>query len=70
MTSGGVRIASGIGWRMGLDLQSDSDQGQEFEDQPSADLNTQFTGYQGVAANPRKEEVGFSKHHSPLRIKL
>ena len=29
-----------VGWGMRLGLHSDSDQGQEFEDRPSADLNT------------------------------
>ena len=34
-----------LGEGMGLDLHSDSDQGQEFEDHPSADLNTHPTRY-------------------------
>ena len=68
LTSGGVRIASGhwVGDEIGL--HSDSDQGQEFEDRPSADLNTHLIRYQGGAATPRKEEVGFSNPHSPWRI--
>ena len=50
---------------MGGGLHSDSDQGQEFEDRPSADLNTHLTRPQGGAATPRREEVGFS-HQTPL----
>ena len=34
-----------IGLGMGRGLHSGSDQGQEFEDCTSADLNTYFTGY-------------------------
>ena len=41
LTSGGARIASG--WGLGRGLPSDSDQGQEFEDSPSADLNTHLS---------------------------
>ena len=45
LTVGGVRIASGhwVGDEIGL--HSDSDQGQEFEDRPSADVNTHLTRY-------------------------
>ena len=32
-----------IGWGMGSGLHLDSDQGQEFEDCPSTDLNTHLT---------------------------
>ena len=45
VTGGGVRIASGPWVGDGIGLHSDSDQGQEFEDCPSADLNTHFTRY-------------------------
>jgi len=48
-----------IGQGMGRGLHSDSDQGQEFEDCLSADLNTHLTWYQEGAATPRKEEAGF-----------
>ena len=51
-------------------LHSFSDQGPEFEDHPSADLNTHLTGYQGGATTPRKEEAGFSNPHAPGLIKL
>lgn len=33
----------GAGWGMRGGLHSDSDTGQEFEDRPSADLNTHLT---------------------------
>ena len=38
---------------------------QEFEDHPSADLNTYLTRHHG-ASTPRKEEGVFSGPHSPL----
>ena len=49
-----------IGWGVGLGLRSDLDQGQEFEDCPSADLNTHLTGSQGGASTLIKEEAVFS----------
>ena len=56
-----------IGWGMEGGLHSGSDQGQEFENHLSADLNT---GYQGGATIPRKEEGVFSHPDSPWMIKL
>ena len=38
-----------VGWGMVLGLHSYSDQRQEFEDHPSAELNTQLTRYKGGA---------------------
>ena len=48
-----------IGQGMGLGLHSDSDQGQEFEDQPSADLNTQFTDIKEELLLPESKRQGF-----------
>ena len=45
LTSGGARTASGQWGGVGGGLYSDSDPGQEFEDHPSADLNTHPMGY-------------------------
>ena len=48
---------------MGWGLHSDSDQGQEFENHPYADLNTHFNRYQVGAS---KERGGLSWHPLPL----
>ena len=53
-----------IEWGMGWGPHSGSDQGQEFKDHPSADLNKlwpcrvkySFTGYQGGATTGRKRK--------------
>ena len=65
LAGGGKRYASGCwlgvgglgGWGVGAGLHSGSDQGQKFEDCPSADLNKhQDPGYQGGAATQRKRK--------------
>ena len=45
LPSGDVIITSGHWVGDGMNLLSDSDLGQEFEDSPSADLNTHLRGY-------------------------
>lgn len=48
------------GWRMGCGLRSGSDQGQEFEDCPSADLNTHLTDTTDGLLLRKREEVIFA----------
>ena len=65
-TGGGVRIASGHwGWEVGGGVHSDSDQGQEFEDQHSADLNKHLDRVPRRSHYWKNEEKAVFSHPHP-----